>query len=515
MRGNLAWGATRHGLAVLVLVAIGATQVQAAPWVSPGDSGLRRDIELLAAYGIIDGPVTVWPIPWAQISAGLDTLENRAYPPHVEQAMARLRSHMPRASTYRTVGVEGYAGVTNDERLVRGFDGGAREDGDVSLSLDKHFSTTYLKLSIGWRDSQVGNDLHFDDSYIAQAWGNWVFHAGTLPQWWGGGYDGGTLISTNARPFPRIGLQRLNPKPFETPWLSWLGNWNLHFSTGKLSDDRNDFDNPIVFQLKFTFSPVQGLDIGLNRAMMVCGDGRDACTAENIAKSFVGVGGFDNTGTFSEPGNQLGGIDIRYGTHFGPIDFAAFAEMVAEDFNDGVPDKNAIDIGFTLGGYWASQQLDLQFRFEASDTEGNNLFGLEVSKRSVSESGSAPGSTFNNFIFTDGFTFRQRTIGHPLDTDSRLITLEGTARDRHDRSYWLRYRYAKINVTDLARPNRPLGNNLLSANRESINIVEAGTIWPLGIADLRGEVRLMDDQPNTPGRDDFKAQVEASLRFRF
>jgi len=515
MQRNRIRRAIGRGLAILGFLAIAGAQAHAAPWITPGDSGLRRDIELLAAYGIIDGPVTVWPIPWAQISAGLDSLENRVYPPHVEQAMARLRSHMPRASAYRGVGLEGYAGVTNDERLVRGFDGGVREDGDVSLSLDKHFNTTYLKFSIGWRDSQVGPDLHFDDSYIAQAWGNWVFFGGTLPQWWGGGHDGGTLISTNARPFPRIGLQRLNPEPFETPWLSWLGNWNLHFSAGKLSDDRNDFDNPIVFQLKFTFTPVQGLDIGLNRAMMVCGDGRNACTLENIGKSFIGTGGFDNTGTLTEPGNQLAGIDIRYGGHFGPVDFAAYGELVAEDINDGVLDKNAIDIGFTLGGYWASQQLDLQFRLEASDTEGNNLLGFEVSKRSLFPTGTAPGSTFNNFIFTDGFTFRQRTIGHTLDTDSRLITLEGFARDRHDRSYWLRYRHAIVNVTDLERPSRPLGSNLISRNRESIDIVEAGTIWPLGFADLRGEVRLMNDQPNTPGRNDFKAQVEASLRFRF
>ncbi|WP_210432011.1 hypothetical protein [Iodidimonas gelatinilytica] len=43
--------------------------------------------------------------------------------------------------------------------------------------------------------------------------------------------------------------------------------------------------------------------------------------------------------------------------------------------------------------------------------------------------------TFSNFIFTDGFEFLDRTIGHTLSTDSTLITLEATAIDRQSRNY--------------------------------------------------------------------------------
>lgn len=498
----------RCALALALLLATPAAL--AAPWAEPGDAQLRRDIELLAAYDIVPGPITTWPISWAQISGGIADMEQKLYPAHVEAALSRVEAKMPKVSDYRGIGIEASAAATNDAVLVRGFDAVAREDGETALSVDKHFSSTYIKASIGWRDGQVGNDIHFDNSYIAQAWSNWVFYAGTLPQWWGGGWDGGLLISTNARPIPRVGVQRLDPHAFETRWLSWLGNWNVFISAARLEKKREDFERPLVIETRVSLTPVRGLDISLSRTLQICGSGRP-CDFSTFRKALVGFGNADNTGIrATDPSNQIAGVDIRFARRIGDVNFATFIEMIGEDASNTNPTKTSADLGFTLGGHWAAQDLGWGLRFEASDTEADNLFGLEVNQ--FQDRGSVPNVTFNSFIFTDGFTFRDRTIGHPLDTDSRLFTGELSLLDAAGRSWWLRYRRALINVSDTPQSSQ---GNRLSNNREEIDLVEFGGRASLPYGDVRLELRFMGDQPDTPGVNDFKAQVEASWSVRF
>ena len=51
-----------------------ATAASGAPQAQPGDVGLRHDIQVLADYGAITGPVTTWPIAWDAVR---DELEAR------------------------------------------------------------------------------------------------------------------------------------------------------------------------------------------------------------------------------------------------------------------------------------------------------------------------------------------------------------------------------------------------------------------------------------------------------
>ncbi|GAK32592.1 outer membrane protein in capsule/EPS biosynthesis locus [Iodidimonas nitroreducens] len=486
--------------AMIAVLALFST-ARAEPWIEAGDARMRGDIELLAAYGLIDGPITMWPLPWAQVTRSLASMPDRSFPFHVEAALARVRAKVPTTSDYRSLGIETHVGATSREKLVRGFDGGVRENAEASVSLEKHWGSSYAKLSIGGRDGQPGSDVSFDNSYFAQAFGNWVAYAGTLDQWWGGGWDGGMILSNNARPFPRIGFQRLDPKPFDTKWLSWLGNWNVNFTLGQLDSGatRTDFNNIMMAHIRVTFQPFDRLDIGFNRAIQTCGSGRD-CGFSNWVDALIGFGDLDNTGTPDEPGNQIAGADIRYSDVIGDFSYGLYAETIAEDENQPIVDKYSLLLGATLGGYWEGQQLQWRLRVEASDTIAGNIFGLGRDVR--------PNVTFSNFIFTDGFEFLDRTIGHNLSTDSQLYTLETSFVDRHDRSYWLRYRRAKINAFDGPR-------NEVSANREVINLVEIGAEGGFGRGFGRLEMRIMDDRANTPGRNDFDAQIEASLNWRF
>ena len=88
-------------LTLICLLGVCLPQVAlATPWAPPGDRQLRRDIELLAAYGVIIGPVTSWPVPWSQISRGLSGAGAESLPDHVEDALQRVRARLPRSRDY-------------------------------------------------------------------------------------------------------------------------------------------------------------------------------------------------------------------------------------------------------------------------------------------------------------------------------------------------------------------------------------------------------------------------------
>lgn len=482
---------------VFAPVLLVSTPATATPWAVPGDAQLRRDIELLAAYGIADGPLTTWPMPWAQVSRGIARADLGTLPPHVQRAAQRVKARLPKRRDYRGFGLEGAASGSNEPRIVRGFGGGAREKVDLRVSADVHGSSSYARLSVNFRDDARDGDIQFDDSYAAKALGNWIFYGGFVDQWWGPGNDSALTLSNNARPMPKVGLMRLDPRPFKTRWLSWLGPWQFNMFAARMSGDRSDFAHPILAGVRFTFQPISGLDVGISRTMQLCGAGRP-CGFKTWADALIGVGNADNTGSLDEPGNQLAAFDIRYSRRIGANSLAIYGELMGEDEDNYFIDRMSALIGASLGGNLASQELAWQFNAEYTDTKANRLVGKNVFDR----------LTYQHFIYRDGYRYRDRALGSSVDGDSRLLTIGGVVTDSADRGYWLRYRYADINDSDYFR-------NRASANRETINMIEAGSLVPTRFGQISAELRYSDDLPNTPGASDRSIAFELGWKRRF
>ena len=53
-----------------------AGPLTASPWLDPGDSGIRNDIQILADAGVITAPMMAWPIAWADVATGLATFKD-------------------------------------------------------------------------------------------------------------------------------------------------------------------------------------------------------------------------------------------------------------------------------------------------------------------------------------------------------------------------------------------------------------------------------------------------------
>ena len=94
-----------------------------------------------------------------------------------------------------------------------------------------------------------------------------------------------------------------------------------------------------------------------------------------------------------------------------------------------------------------------------------------------------------------------------------LLLLAARLTDLKDRTYQLRYYRAELN-RDGGIASRIVGNQV-SRSAENINLLEAGLIVPSRLGTFEVQLRLQDDQPDTPGDKDAEAAVELRWMHRF
>ncbi|MGH7129630.1 MAG: hypothetical protein ACREIV_13755, partial [Planctomycetaceae bacterium] len=79
--------------AALVPALAPAMPGQAAPWLAPGDAGLRHDLELLADAGLVHAPLTAWPVSWPEVARDVASIEpDASRPAWLVAALERVQS---------------------------------------------------------------------------------------------------------------------------------------------------------------------------------------------------------------------------------------------------------------------------------------------------------------------------------------------------------------------------------------------------------------------------------------
>jgi hypothetical protein len=482
------------------------------PWLEPGDLQARQDVETLKAWGYIRGPVEAYPLPWRQLDEGIDAALNGAAPAHVRAAAVRLSRLGDYAS--ENFNAEVRVGATNRPALIRGFDYTAREQADVAARVSQSIGPLYISSGVGYRTNQVGADYHFEPSYAVLSVGNWAIYGGYVEQYWGPGYDGAIVIGNSARPFPKVGFQRLYPYKPRPKFLRWIGPWRFNAWGGVLPVVRQDSRYPAIIGMQFSFEPVKGLELNVKRITLLCGGrqsiipgnptGGGACSAKDIAQSqFPFFGG-------AQPGDSLAGPSISYTRHIGALAARIYWDGAGED-KDGYLQFD--QIGQVTGGSLSGPLrggASWHAYAEYADTLATFMFTDRPGRTGV-----VPGSFYNNSFYFSGKYYRGDAIGHPIGGDSYLTTASFSVTDTRNRRWYAAYRDLKLNRYQARRPGDGGPANPISANRERIDIVTAGTVWPTPIGDVRIEGRYMGDQPNTPGRTRPVGEIEASWRTRF
>ncbi|NND55484.1 MAG: capsule assembly Wzi family protein, partial [Gammaproteobacteria bacterium] len=296
------------------------TAVAAGPWFNAGDERLRSDIQLLADAGVVKGPVSTWPLSWEDIVYDADAVAELR--PWQSAALARVKAAAETARGGFDADYTAHASVANNPVQFRGFSDTPREDAEIGGGIAYASERVAINLQVGWASDPVDDkEARIDGSYATVALGNWLLSASAQERWWGPGWSNSLIYSSNARPVPSISFDRNLTTPFSSRWLSWLGNWDLSMQVGHLENDRA-IPEALLYTLRVTARPTRGLEVGISRSAQLCGETR-TCGLKTWGRMLLGKDNRDdNVSRRDEPGNQLGGWDIRWSDNVAGIPYA-------------------------------------------------------------------------------------------------------------------------------------------------------------------------------------------------
>ena len=388
-------------------------RLAAEPFLDPTYPFLRHEIRLLKDYGSISGIMGTWPLSLGGLKEGKDDGEIACNHDLLGKTLAR-ESNLGLSPLRASIGFA-------DNRVT------ARSFGDepranfhsrvkASWMSDRFAARLSLSALSGvesdWK-GRADEGLNLDGSYLAARLGNWSGSFGKVERWWGPGWDGSLILSSNARPIPAVSLDRRVPEPFDSKWLSWIGPWSFHSFIGRMEKERH-VPNPYLWGMRVEFEPtlVEGLEIGLFRMMQLGGEGRPQGFSTWV-DAFLSQ---DNYGANSrhqdqskEPGNQLAGLDFRWKPFHLP--FAVYAQVAGEDEDKFLP--NALFFQYGVETWATLESSTLRVFAEYADLT-STWWTDDPNSRNV---------TYGHTIYNDGYRYLGRTIGHWSDQDSRILSL--------------------------------------------------------------------------------------------
>jgi hypothetical protein len=249
-----------------------------------------------------------------------------------------------------------------------------------------------------------------DGSYVGMTLGNWMLSAGYLDRWWGPGWEGSNVLGNNARPVPAFAFDRKYTDPFETRWLAWLGPWSVNGFYGLLDGHREDVDHAHFLGLRVSFKPFNAVEFGLVRTAQWCGDGRN-CDWDTFWNLITGN---DNPGETvdpdEEPGNQMAGYDLRWGSPFDTGPWAFYWHDIGEDESERRPIFRLRQAGVEVWGE-ASTGTSWRAHVEWSNSdpdcaEGSTSLGCAYRGGPMNVEGySYLGRSLGNAMFHGGETY--------------------------------------------------------------------------------------------------------------
>ncbi len=169
----------------------------------------------------------------------------------------------------------GFAGASatslenrNGERLGRGLDG-------------RVTGSSWLELG-GWLAGYIQPEYQIDDEanraqlvegYLKARAGPVELVAGRESLWWGPGFHGSMLASSNALAMDMLRLRTANQVTLPWVFADLLGPMKLELFFGALEEERTAFPNTKVTGVRIDFSPAPWLEIGAGRSIVFDGGG--------------------------------------------------------------------------------------------------------------------------------------------------------------------------------------------------------------------------------------------------
>lgn len=433
-------------VAGLFLLAFCRPSVAESFFLPATDAQLRADVELLVDESVMELPISAWPLSRADVAWSLARVrDDTLAAPALRAAISRVRSKLAPIDEggWRVREVRSAAGRPS---VLRSYDTLARDEfevGAVGGASTERWNFTLNATLVGSPDDQ--RRVRFDGTELSLRWGNWIFSVNQMPRWWGPGWDGSLILSTNARPLPAASIDRDQSSPFDVPLLRWLGPWKFSAFLARAEKYRPDVDSSLLMGMRATFKPFQILEIGLSRTAQFCGRGRpcDFTTFKDVLL------GNDNAGLRvapeDEPGNQMAGIDVRVVSPWRSLPMTAYAQLIGEDnSSSGIPERYLAMFG--LHSWWMSDTGDaVRWRVEYSNTSCKFYAARENAD-----------CAYRQGIFRSGYRFHGRNIGHTTDSDSQSLVLAATWTRPAGTEWGVHLRHASLDRFGWPDPWNPL-----------------------------------------------------------
>jgi len=248
---------------------------------------------------------------------------------------------------------------------------------------------------------EAGNDVDLIEGYGKVGIGSIEMEAGRDSLWWGPGHHGSILMSNNARPFDMLKLS--NPQPILLPWIfRVLGPVRAEWFLARLEEDR-DFPHANLSGFRLNIKPHPLVELGASRVVMFGGHGQPAPGFFDYATPFV-------LGHERAESNQLAGFDASV---LIPLpkngllrSIKLYADAAGEDEAGLLPSK------------WGDL---LGVQFNDILKTGRTDFRIEYADDIVPD---APNVFYTHSLYTSGYTYYGRVIGHHMGTHSRDLFLQ-------------------------------------------------------------------------------------------
>lgn len=437
------------------------TTATASPLAPPGNSGLRNDVEILADAGVMQGPISIWPLSWPQVAASLSSIpESAHFGPMVTGALARVRAHLRlnKRSSNARAGV--YARGGTNPQFLRSFDDTPRAEAEVGVYLDWTAGHFAGHLQLGYAAEPAdGHEVRLDGSWLGVVLGNWMLAAGWIDRYWGPAWQGGLILSNNARPRAGLTLRRLRSTPFQSKWLSWIGPWSFTGFVERLGSSRAH-PNTLLLGYRLAFKPFQSLEIGLSRTSMLGGEDH-YLGLDSFVNAITGFSTSTNSTVGSSKDiNSLAGLDMRW--KIPGIRTAVYGEIGCEDESGG-PTLCMGQGGVEFWGPIGTSQASWRVVLERADTKAHIFNSGETSGYGVA---------YNNSDYKTGYRYRGRVLGYPADGDALLNSVRVVLQSAEGNTLRVTFTTGEVNRTQ-GHGATYLRNSLTQRN-EQIQALDIG-----------------------------------------
>lgn len=390
---------------ILFLALFMCSSVSASPWISVGETRLKQNLHLLNDTGAISISLTTWPIMWSDVNKALNQVDESQLNSAQQLALKELKFEM-HYQTKKEMKRSLEIAASSSRAVFRDFSGQEYEKGRISHLFDWDGEDFAFKLQANLT-TDPGKDTtesQFYGSYVAGVLGNWVLGAGAFDRWWGAGHQSSLILTNNARPVPAVFLRTKGEQQFDSPWLSWLGDWQFVSFVGQLASSRFIPEAKLT-GMRFTFKPFDNLEIGLSRAMQWGGDGR----SESLSAFWNSLTSQGENEVGSDSGNQLAGYDLRYSFLQRPeLGMAFYAQLIGED-----------EAGYLPAKFLA--QFGIESNFTLNSGNYLNSF-IEYTNTSAGALGTEnPDVAYGHSQYKTGYRHRGRVIGATYDNDAKVL----------------------------------------------------------------------------------------------